>query len=227
MSSFAPDLGTVERGNVVDIVKVLVCAADEITSAGVEVMLDASELVHVVSDGGGARPDVVVVVVDGVVGSSTFALLRRLQGDGSTLASRAVMVADTFRSEDMLMAVECGVAALLSRSEMKEGALVSAVLAVSRGAALMSGRLQGILLDQIDRLRLQVLAPAGLTLSGIETRERDVLHLIAEGYQTEEIAKQLTYSEGTVKNVLYGLMARLRLNSRAQAVAYAMRAGVI
>lgn len=211
-----------------DVVNVLVHAAGEITAAGVAAMLNASEQVRVLSDGSGTtRPDVVVVVVDGVVGSSTFALLSRLQRGDPASGPRAVVVADRFRSEDLLMAVECGVTALLSRSEIKEGTLTSAVLAVSRGAALMPYRMQGLLLEQINQLRLHVLAPAGLTLSGIEIRERDVLQLIAEGYQTDEIAKRLIYSEGTVKNVLYGLMARLRLSSRSQAVAYALRAGVI
>ncbi|MFD2414919.1 hypothetical protein [Amycolatopsis pigmentata] len=49
----------------------------------------------------------------------------------------------------------------------------------------------------------------------------------AEGYQTEEIARQLAYSEGLVRNVLYGLMDRLGSNPRSHAVAHAMRAGMI
>ncbi|MEV7043724.1 LuxR C-terminal-related transcriptional regulator [Amycolatopsis sp. NPDC051061] len=208
-------------------VKVLVHAADEIGEAGVKAMLTGHEQLHVVPDEPGCRPDVLVVAVDGVVGTSTFALLRRSGAGESRGGPRAVLVADRFKSEDLLLAVECGVAALLSRQELKEGTLASAVVAVSRGAALMPYRLQGILLDQISRLRSQVLAPAGLTLSGIETRERDVLQLIAEGYQTDEIAVRLACSVGTVKNVLYGLMDRLQLNSRSHAVAYAMRAGVI
>ncbi|KZB88009.1 helix-turn-helix transcriptional regulator [Amycolatopsis regifaucium] len=210
-----------------DAVKVLVQASDEFTEAGVKTMLGVSEQLQVLTGGTTERPDVILAVVDGVVGSSTFAFLRQFQGTGVTSAPRAVVVADRFRAEDLLVAVECGVTALLSRNEIKEGTLASAVLAVGRGAALMPYRLQGILLDQLTQLRFQVLAPAGLTLFGFETRERDVLQLIAEGYQTDEIAKKLTYSEGTVKNVLYGLMSRLRLNTRSQAVAYAMRAGLI
>ncbi|MFC9249887.1 helix-turn-helix transcriptional regulator [Amycolatopsis thailandensis] len=207
-------------------VKVLVRVGDEFAKAGVENMLGGGEQLRLIPDGHSATPDVIVVVVDGVVDRGTFALLRHYQRDNGP-ATRVVLVADRFRAEDLLVAIECGVAALLSRSELREGTLAAAVLAVSRGAALMPYRLQGILLDQIAQLRQQVLAPAGLTLFGFETRERDVLRLISEGYQTDEIAEKLTYSEGTVKNVLYGLMNRLRLNTRSQAVAYAMRAGVI
>ncbi|WP_460429097.1 helix-turn-helix transcriptional regulator [Amycolatopsis oliviviridis] len=200
---------------------------DEITETAVSAMLDANELLQVIAPDPDSRPDVIVVVADDVIGSSTFSFLRRFQSAGGAQGPRVVVVADRFRSEDMLVAVECGVTALLARNEIKESTLASAVLAVHRGAALIPFRLQGILLSQLNQLRLQVLTPAGLTLTGVEARERDVLRLIADGYQTDEIAGILSYSEGTVKNVLYGWMARMRLNSRAQAVAYAMRVGVI
>jgi DNA-binding NarL/FixJ family response regulator len=86
---------------------------------------------------------------------------------------------------------------------------------------------QGTLLSQLDRMRRDVLEPNGLTLSGPSERERDVLRLLADGYDTEEIAAELTYSVGTVKNVLHGLMTRYDLQSRAHAVAFALRSAVI
>ncbi|WP_370942217.1 response regulator transcription factor [Amycolatopsis sp. cg5] len=210
-----------------DAVNVLIHAADELSEAGVKAMLSEYEKLRVVPDSPDTRPDVLVVVVAGVVGTAAYAFLRRFHTSGPAPEPRAVLVADRFKAEDLLMAVECGVAALLPRSGLKAGTLAAAVTAVSRGAALIPYHLQGVLLEQIGQLRTRVLAPAGLTLAGVETRERDVLSLIAEGYQTEEIASLLTYSEGTVKNVLYGMMARLRLHSRAHAVAYALREGVI
>ncbi|WP_370942313.1 response regulator transcription factor [Amycolatopsis sp. cg5] len=210
-----------------DVVKVLVHTNDELTDKGVTAMLSSDERLRVVPNSLNVRPDIVVVAVDGVARSTTFASLRRFQGGAGKRRSRAVVIADRFRSEDLLLAIECGVTALLFRTEVKEDMLASVVLAVSCGAAVMSPRLQGSLLEQIGQLQAQVLIPAGLTLAGIEERERDVLQLVAEGYSTEEIGARLTYSEGTVKNVLYGLMARLHFNSRSQAVAYALRAGVI
>ncbi|WP_410586395.1 response regulator transcription factor [Amycolatopsis sp. lyj-23] len=202
-------------------------AADEISLAGVRAMLGGCEEMEFVPAEPGSCADVLVVVEDEVVGTGTFAMLRRWQSSSCETGPRVVLVVERFNSEHLLMAVECGVVALLPRADLRESTLVSSVIAVSQGAALLPYRMQGILLDQLHQLRSQVLAPAGFTLSGIETRERDVLQLIAQGLQTDEIAEQLTYSEGTVKNVLYGLMARLRLNSRSHAVAYAMRAGVI
>lgn len=54
-----------------------------------------------------------------------------------------------------------------------------------------------------------------------------MLRLIAEGRQCDEIATELCYSERTVRYILYGAMKRLRTRTRAHAVSYAIRAGLI
>ena len=48
--------------------------------------------------------------------------------------------------------------------------------------------LLGRLLTQVGRLQRQVLDPRGLTFSGLATREVQVLRLVADGYDTTEIA---------------------------------------
>jgi DNA-binding NarL/FixJ family response regulator len=55
----------------------------------------------------------------------------------------------------------------------------------------------------------------------------EVLRLVADGLDTSEIARQLAYSERTVKNVLHDVTSRLQLRNRSQAVAYALRQGFI
>jgi DNA-binding CsgD family transcriptional regulator len=64
-------------------------------------------------------------------------------------------------------------------------------------------------------------------MSGLTERERNVLALLADGYDTGEIATQLSCSERTVKNVLRGIMIRHDLKHRAHAVAFAVRAGAL
>ena len=55
----------------------------------------------------------------------------------------------------------------------------------------------------------------------------EVLKLLADGLDTSEIARRLSYSERTIKAVLHDVTARFQLRSRAHAVAYAVRAGLI
>jgi DNA-binding NarL/FixJ family response regulator len=51
--------------------------------------------------------------------------------------------------------------------------------------------------------------------------------LLADGAETAEIARRLTYSESTIKHVLHTLSARGNFRNRPHAVAFALRAGVL
>ena len=58
-------------------------------------------------------------------------------------------------------------------------------------------------------------------------REQRVLALIADGHPTREVALELSYSERTVKNILHDVVTKLNARSRSQAVAHAVRDGLI
>ena len=49
-------------------------------------------------------------------------------------------------------------------------------------------------------------------------REREVLHLLAEGASNREIARRLMLSVNTVKRHVYNLCGKLGVQSRAQAI---------
>jgi DNA-binding NarL/FixJ family response regulator len=61
----------------------------------------------------------------------------------------------------------------------------------------------------------------------LNPREVRVLRLVADGRPTYDIARELSYSERTVKNILHDVTNRLQLRNRAHAVAYALREGLI
>jgi PAS domain S-box-containing protein len=58
-------------------------------------------------------------------------------------------------------------------------------------------------------------------------RQRDVLHLLAEGKSTGEIASGLGLTPTTVRNHVAGLIAALGVHTRLQAVVAARRAGLL
>ena len=70
---------------------------------------------------------------------------------------------------------------------------------------------------------------AGGTITSIRlsSREAEVLRLVADGYDTSDIAEHLAYSESTIKGVLAKLMARLEARNRCHAVAIVVREGLI
>jgi DNA-binding CsgD family transcriptional regulator len=87
--------------------------------------------------------------------------------------------------------------------------------------------LLGRLLNQIGSLQRDLLTPRGLTFTGLTKRELEVLRLVAAGYNTNEIARRLAFSERTVKNAIHDVTTRLQLRNRSHAVAYAVRQGLI
>jgi DNA-binding NarL/FixJ family response regulator len=60
----------------------------------------------------------------------------------------------------------------------------------------------------------------------LTTREREVLSLLASGYSSPEIARSLVISPLTVRTHMQRILRKLDVNTRAQAVAVAYRAGL-
>lgn len=62
--------------------------------------------------------------------------------------------------------------------------------------------------------------------SSLTRREREVLELIADGYNNHEIAEKLVISEKTVKTHVSNILSKLHLEDRTQAAIYALRHGM-
>ncbi|MFE7355002.1 response regulator transcription factor [Streptomyces sp. NPDC057543] len=199
-------------------------AQDPISQAGVASQLRARPEVSVTDWGeGDSSPQIVVVVVD-AVDDDVLTMLRHIQ---RTSTSRTVLVTTDIDEQKLVSAAECGVAGVVRRSESTPEHLVQVIRTVARGEGHLPSDLLGRLLEEVGRLQGQVLGPRGLHFTGLAAREVDVLRLVAEGYDTADIATKLAYSERTIKNVLHSVMTRLQLRNRSHAVAYAMRQGLI
>ncbi|HZY45099.1 MAG TPA: response regulator transcription factor [Anaerolineae bacterium] len=64
-------------------------------------------------------------------------------------------------------------------------------------------------------------------LERLTDREEDVLKLLASGLSNKDIASQLSLSEGTVKNHISAILAKLHANDRTQAVLTALKRGLV
>ena len=166
----------------------------------------------------------VAVVVTECVDEEVLRVLRAVRR-GSV--PRTVLIAAALDDTAVVTAAEAGVSALVRRSEVTPERLVSVILKARDGGAEMPADLLAGLLGQVGRLQRQVLAPRGLRFSGLSDREVEVLRLVAEGLDTGEIARQLAFSERTIKSVLHDVTTRLQLRNRAHAVAFAVREGFI
>ncbi len=64
-------------------------------------------------------------------------------------------------------------------------------------------------------------------LERLTDREEEVIKLLAAGLANKEIAQHLSLSEGTVKNHISAILAKLHANDRTQAVLTALKRGLV
>ncbi|MFE3173135.1 LuxR C-terminal-related transcriptional regulator [Amycolatopsis sp. NPDC059090] len=207
---------------------VSILAADEINYAGAARFLSSDDQLRLVAQAEAGAAEVVVLITGElmVADLNRLSALRAKQA-GRRRPQRCVVVTDRFDPAMTMRAVEHGVKAVLPRVKIDRELLVSAVRAAGQGSAYLPAQLQRALLEQLNALRRGVLEPNGFSLAGLSDREVDVLGMVAAGLRTDEIAARMWCSEGTVKNVLYGVIDRFGLQNRAHAVAYAIRAGAL
>ena len=204
-------------------VSVWVNARDPISEAGVVSQLRTRPEVSIVAADDHDAALVAVVIAD-AVDEDTLRMLRVVQRKGFT---RTVLVVGSLDDADLVTAIEAGVVGVVRRGEATSDRLIGVIQSAAAGEGTVPPDLLGKLLDQVGKLQRQVLGPRGLTFTGLAAREIEVLRLIADGYDTGEVARHLSYSERTVKNVLHDVTSRLHLRNRSHAVAYALREGLI
>jgi DNA-binding NarL/FixJ family response regulator len=200
-----------------------VYANDPISQVGVTSHLRSRPEILMVQENDIQLAKVAVIVTD-VVDDAALRVLRAVQRGG---VPRTVLVATVLDDAALVAAAEAGASGLLRRADATPEGLTRVVVRVAAGDGEVPPDLLARLLGQVGKLQRQVLAPRGLTFSGLSERERHVLRLVAEGHDTGEIARSLCYSERTVKNVLHDITTRLQLRNRSHAVAYALREGLI
>jgi DNA-binding NarL/FixJ family response regulator len=185
---------------------------------GVEVVgaaVDGIEAVDLVSR---YRPDVLLVDLrmprrDGV---ATTELVRAEYPDTE------VVVLTTYTDDDSLLsALRAGARGFLTKDADAE-AIVRALRSAANGQSTVDAELQERLVAAASRAA----PPRTEEVSGLTAREVEVLRLIAAGLSNTEIARTLVVSEATVKTHVNHLFAKAGLRDRAQAVAFAYRAGI-
>lgn len=63
--------------------------------------------------------------------------------------------------------------------------------------------------------------------SELSARERDVLRLLAQGYNNQEISQHLVLSEKTIRNYVSNIYEKLQINGRGEAIVLARRVGLV
>ncbi len=173
----------------------------------------ATLLSHIESD----RPDVVIsdIRMPGLSGIALTSALRQKR------ISTPVLLLTTFEDPSLfLQARKAGAQGFLLKDTSPE-ILLEAILTLSQGGTLFEPKATA----NLDSPAPQ--APKSAAELGLNTREIEILRLMAGGYANKEIATALHLAEGTIKNYVSEIMAKLECNDRTRAVLKAIAQKVI
>ena len=195
----------------------------EVVRRGIRTLLEAEPGISVIGEAGTAaaalaripalRPDVAVLDV------------RLPDGDGVTvcreLRSRmpglACLMLTAHDDGDALFDAMMAGAAGYVLKQIRGAGLTAAVRAVAAGVSVLDPDAAG---KMMARTR-QAVRPD--PLAGLTGNERGILELIGEGLTNRQVAERMCLSEKTVKNYASALYAKLGMQRRTQATAYAVR----
>lgn len=207
--------------------KVFVVDSHAIYRRGLVASLELLERVESVEQADGvqcAREHAALGEADIVILDTSIAGGREFMSTFTEAGSGRVIACTSDCDEDSVVgAVEAGAVGYLRKDTLTQDVLQAAIQAAEGGAAIVAPDLLGAML----RAKPVEGEAARFSTQRLTEREQRVLALIAEGYPTREVAQQLCYSERTVKNVLHDVVTKLNVRSRSQAVAHAVRDGLI
>jgi DNA-binding NarL/FixJ family response regulator len=205
-------------------IKVFLLDDHEIVRRGVKDMLEAEPDITVIGEAGTAesalaripalRPDVAVLDVrlpdgDGV------SVCREIR---SRMPEVACLMLTSFGDDEALFdAIMAGAAGYVLK-QIRGTDLVGAVRTVAAGESMLDPEAAS---KVMARMREQ--ASRKDPLAGLTTQERKILELIGEGLTNRQIGERMYLAEKTVKNYVSALFAKLGMERRTQAAAYASR----
>ena len=205
-------------------IRVFLLDDHEIVRRGVSDLLQAEPDITVVGEAGTAasalaripalRPDVAVLDV------------RLPDGDGVTVCREirskmpevACLMLTSFGDDQALFdAIMAGAAGYVLK-QIRGTDLVGAVRTVAAGESMLDPEAASRVMR---RMREQASRPD--PLAGLTPQEQRILELIGDGLTNRQIGEQMFLAEKTVKNYVSALFAKLGMERRTQAAAYAAR----
>jgi DNA-binding NarL/FixJ family response regulator len=196
----------------------------EIVRRGVKDLLETEPDIVVIGEAGTAesalaripalKPDVAVLDV------------RLPDGDGvsvcrdirSKMPEVACLMLTSFGDDEALFdAIMAGAAGYVLK-QIHGTDLVGAVRALAAGESILDPEAASRVMK-----RMRDKATRSDPLTGLTTQERRILELIGEGLTNRQIGERMFLAEKTVKNYISALFAKLGMERRTQAAAFAVR----
>ena len=189
---------------------------------GMETVGQASNGLEALEQARALRPDLVLMDI-GMSPCNGLEATRLIKAE--LPETRIVIVTVSDDDDDLFEAIKSGAEGYLLK-DMSEEELGRTLTGIATGEPALSPGLAAKILDEFARVSRDG-APKEVESDGLTPREREVLELVVTGATNREIAAALYISENTVNFHMKHILAKLHLKNRAQAVAYAIRSGLV
>jgi DNA-binding NarL/FixJ family response regulator len=189
--------------------------------ADIQVVGEASDGYEAVEAAARTRCDLVLMDIrmprlDGIEAT------RRLR---SSPSAPQILILTTYDLDEYVFeALKAGAGGFLLKDAPADQ-LVAGIRIVAAGEALLAPAVTRRLIEEFARRPTSLDAPA--ELDTLTPREREILTLVARGLSNAEIAEQLVVAESTVKTHVAGILGKLDLRDRVQAVVLAYESGIV
>ena len=207
-------------------IRVLIADDHEVVRIGLAALLDAQSGISVVAQAGSGeeavrmarsfRPDVAVLDIRMPNGSGVDACRRITQ---EVESCPVVMLTSHADADALFDAIDAGASGYVLK-RVGSGELVDAVRTVASGGSLLD---PAVTRTVLDRLRNASRVEEAGAFTDLTEQERRVLAHVADGASNREIGERMGLAEKTVRNYVSNVLAKLGLESRAQAAGYAIR----
>ena len=202
-----------------------------------EVVGQAADGIEAVAMAKQLHPDVILMDIK----------MPRLNGIQATrqimaeLPRTQIIILTTYDTDDWVFdGIRAGAVGYLLKDASGEN-LSEAVRGAMRGESQMDPTVARKVLREFQHMTAARRPTAGLSMPGqaastapedeplekLTDREEEILKLLAAGLSNKEIAQKLSLSEGTVKNHISAILAKLHANDRTQAVLTALKRGLV
>lgn len=215
-------------------IKILIVDDHTLVREGFAKMLDLEPQFEVVGQSSSARdalektaklkPDIVLmdIKLPGINGIEATKLIKRDFPDVE------IIILSMYDEEEyVLESVKAGATGYVLK-DISQEELFSAIKVVHSGGSLIQPGLARKVLKEFVHLAKDITVPGkSSAMKELSEREIEVLQCVSEGKSNKEVAEQLSISEKTVKAHLRTIFRKLEVSDRAQAVAEAMRKGLV
>jgi len=162
------------------------------------------------------KPDVAVLDIR-MPGISGIEACRQIV---ATVEDCRVIVLTTYAEDELLFAAIRAGASGYVLKRIGDNDLVQAVERVSRGENILDPALTATVFSEMRKADQSQRAAA---FSELTPQELSVLSLLAHGMTNRQIAVKLYLGEGTVRNYVSSVLAKIGAANRAEAAAYAVK----